>query len=236
MQYLSELLNDSKTIHGKRFALFIQFLIIVSIINFSCQTLPNLSDELKYSLRIIEVFSVIIFSIEYVLRVIFSEKRIKFIFSFFGLVDLIAVLPFYLSLGIDMRSVRAVRLFRLFRLFKLLKYNSAITNLKKAFADVKTELIIFTLATLFLLYFSSVGIYYFENSAQPEQFSSVFHSLWWSVATLTTVGYGDIYPITVGGKIFSSIIVFLGLGLVSVPTALIASSFSKAFEEKISGE
>ena len=179
----------------------------------------------------IELFSVIIFSLEYIFRVIFSGNRIKFIFSFFGLIDLIAILPFYLSIGIDLRSVRAFRLFRLFRLFKLLKYNNAISNLRKAFVDVKSELIIFSVATVFLLYFSAVGIYYFENNVQPEAFSSIFHSMWWSVATLTTVGYGDIYPITIGGKIFSSLVVFLGLGLVAVPTGLIASSFSKAFKD-----
>ena len=143
MRIVKELLFDSSTKHGRRFDLFIQFLIIVSIINFSIQTIPNLSKNQKWILNGIELFSVIIFSLEYIFRVIFSSNRIKFIFSFFGLIDLIAVLPFYLSIGIDLRSVRAFRLFRLFRLFKLLKYNNAISNLRKAFVDVKSELIIF---------------------------------------------------------------------------------------------
>ena len=82
-----------------------------------------------------------------------------------------------------------------------------------------------------LLYFSSIGIYYFENEAQPEVFTSMFDAMWWSVATLTTVGYGDVYPITNGGKIFASMIVFIGLGLVAIPTGLIASSLTKAFQE-----
>jgi voltage-gated potassium channel len=113
----------------------------------------------------------------------------------------------------------------------MLRYNKAIDNLKKAFIDVKNELIIFSVACVFLLYFSAVGIYFFENEAQPENFKSIFHSIWWSVATLTTVGYGDVYPITLGGKIFSSIVIFLGLGLIAVPTGLIASSFGKAFNK-----
>jgi voltage-gated potassium channel len=79
-----------------------------------------------------------------------------------------------------------------------------------------------------LIYFSSVGIYFFENEAQPEAFSSIFAAMWWSVATLTTVGYGDIYPITAGGKIFSTFIVFIGLGLVAIPTGIVASSLTKA--------
>jgi len=79
-----------------------------------------------------------------------------------------------------------------------------------------------------LLYFSAVGIYYFENEAQPDKFASVFHSLWWSVATLTTVGYGDVYPVTVGGKVFTFLVLLIGLGIVSVPAGLVASALSKA--------
>ena len=104
-------------------------------------------------------------------------------------------------------------------------------KLKESFKNVKNELILFSFATLLLLYFSSVGIYYFENAAQPEAFSSVFSAMWWSVATLTTVGYGDLYPITLGGRIFASIIVFIGLGLVAIPTGLIASSLTQALKK-----
>ena len=123
------------------------------------------------------------------------------------------------------------RLFRLFRIFKLLKYNSAIDRLLFAFREIKKELFIFLIATIFLLYVSSVGIYYFENEAQPEQFKSVFHSMWWAVATLTTVGYGDVYPITLGGKLFTTFIVFIGMGLVAVPTGLLASALAKTIGE-----
>ena len=90
----------------------------------------------------------------------------------------------------------------------------------------------FLFATLIVFYLSSVGIYYFENEAQPEAFASVFHSLWWSVATLTTVGYGDVYPITVGGKIFTFIILMVGLGIVGIPAGLIASSLSAVRREE----
>lgn len=147
-------------------------------------------------------------------------------------IDLLAILPFYISSGIDLRSIRIFRLFRLFRIFKILKYSKAIKRLKTTFLSIKEELVLFVIATSFLLYISSVGIYYFENEAQTEQFKSVFHCLWWSIITLTTVGYGDSYPITVGGKIFTSIIALIGIGVVAVPTGLVASALTKAIEEE----
>lgn len=206
----------------------IQVLILISILNFSVQTLPNLSVRLIEVLNIVELFSILIFSLEYLLRLFTSPKPFRFIFSFFGLIDLIAILPFYISMGIDLKSLRAVRLFRLLRLLKFLRYQDTLAKLKQSFDDVKRELFLFSFATLLLIYFSSVGIYFFENEAQPEAFSSIFAAMWWSVATLTTVGYGDIYPITAGGKIFSTFIVFIGLGLVAIPTGIVASSLTKA--------
>ena len=101
-----------------------------------------------------------------------------------------------------------------------------------AFIKIKNELVIFLVATFFLIYLASVGIYYFENTEQPEIFKSVFHSLWWAVTTLTTGGYGDVYPITAGGKIFTTFIVFIGLGLVAVPTGLLATAFSDTFKKE----
>lgn len=216
---------------GLYFNFFIQFLIIVSIVNFTILTLPNLSTKTQEIINGLEVFCVAVFTIEYLLRIYAAKSRVRFFFSFFGLVDLIAILPFYLALGMDLKSLRAIRLFRILRLFKFLRYGNTLEKMKKSFNIIKRELFLFTLATLLLLYFSSIGIYYFENEAQPEVFTSLFDAMWWSVATLTTVGYGDVYPITNGGKIFASAIVFIGLGLVAIPTGLIASSLTKAFQE-----
>ncbi|OUW77185.1 MAG: voltage-gated potassium channel [Flavobacteriaceae bacterium TMED212] len=222
---------DSETGLGLYFNFFIQFLIIVSVINFSILTLPNLSVKTQKILNSIEIFSVSIFTVEYLLRFYAAKSRVKFFFSFFGMIDLIAILPFYLALGLDLKSLRAIRLFRILRLFKFLRYGNTMDKIRKSFKSIKRELFLFSLATLLLLYFSSIGIYFFENQAQPEAFSSIFDAMWWSVATLTTVGYGDVYPITTGGKIFASVIVFIGLGLVAIPTGLIASSLTRAFQE-----
>ena len=222
--------NDTKS--GRRFDLITQALIILSLVSFSFETLPNLDDGTKELLNTFEIISVCLFSVEYLLRVFLNKNPFRYIFSFFGIIDLLAILPFYLASGIDLRSVRIFRLFRLFRVFKLLQYNDALDRVSDAFASVKKELAVFGVATIFMLYVAAVGIYYCENPAQPEQFKSVFHSLWWSVTTLTTVGYGDIYPITVGGKIFTTFVVFIGMGMVAIPTGLLASAFSKTFKEQ----
>ena len=96
----------------------------------------------------------------------------------------------------------------------------------------REELILFACATMLILYFAAIGIYYFEHEAQPEAFSSVFDGLWWAVATLTTVGYGDVFPVTAGGRFFTFIVLITGLGVVAVPTGLIASALSRAREEE----
>ena len=114
----------------------------------------------------------------------------------------------------------------------MLNYSKSIDRIQQAFNDIKSKLIIFFVATGFVLYLSAVGIYYFEHTVQPDQFKSVFHSLWWAVTTLSTVGCGDMYPITAGGKLFSTFIVFIGLGLVAVPSGLLATAFSKGFKKE----
>jgi voltage-gated potassium channel len=228
MKRIKKIIEDTDTKAGKWFDIFIQILIVISLISFSMETLPNLKPETQNVLWIINVVTIIIFTIEYVFRIIVSDKKLKFIFSFYGLIDLFAILPFYISFGIDLRSIRIFRMLRLFRMFKLVRYSSAIKRFAIAMKLIKQELVLFFAVTIMLLYMGGVGIYYFENSAQPEAFSSIFHSLWWSLITLTTVGYGDIYPITVGGKIFTFFILMIGLGIVAVPTGLFASAIAKA--------
>jgi voltage-gated potassium channel len=218
--------NDTKA--GRVFDLFIQLLIVCSIVTFSIETLPDLSKDTIRLLSIAEVIIVVIFTLEYILRIYFSDKKRNYILSFYGIVDLVAILPFYLSLGIDLRSLRILRMLRLFRLFKLTRYNSAIERFSRAFCIAKEEIVLFGVITIILLYLSAVGIYFFENEAQPEQFKSIFHSFWWAVATLTTVGYGDVYPITIGGRIFTFLILMIGLGIVAVPAGMLASALSKA--------
>lgn len=218
--------NDTKV--GRTFDLTMQGLIVLSLITFSIDTLPGLSEGTQWWLRLIEVATVVIFTAEYLTRLAVADRKIGFVTSFFGVVDLLAILPFYLSLGFDLRSVRAFRFLRLFRILKLVRYNAAARRFHRALLIAWEELVLFGMVALIILYLAAVGIYYFENEAQPEAFTSVFHSLWWAVATLTTVGYGDIYPVTVGGRIFTFLVLLIGLGVVSVPAGLIASALSQA--------
>lgn len=222
-------LNDNKL--SRYFAFFIQALILISVITFSMETIPNLKPETKSILMAIEIFSVIVFTIEYVLRIYVADKKIRFIFSFFGLIDLLAILPFYLSFGVDLRSLRALRFLRLFRVLKLVRYSKAMNHFIKAMGTAREQILLFIFITVILIYFAAVGIYYFENEVQPDKFSSIFDSLWWAIITLTTVGYGDVYPITVGGKVFTFIILMIGLGIVAVPTGIISSALTKSVDK-----
>ncbi|MCA9395365.1 MAG: ion transporter [Candidatus Omnitrophica bacterium] len=233
LTWIKNVVECTDTPAGRRFDLFIQFLIILSIVTFSIETLPNLGQPVKAVLRYIEVAVVLVFTMEYALRILVSGHKIRFIFSFFGLVDFLAILPFYLALGIDLRAIRALRLFRLVWLMKLARYGRAIERFRKAFEIAKEEVALYLMFTLILLFLSSVGIYYFEHDAQPDEFQSVFHAMWWAVATLSTVGYGDIYPVTAGGKVFTFFVLILGLGIVSVPSGLIASALMRVKSEEL---
>ena len=223
---LKNIIESQDTKSGYIFDISIQILIVLSLISFSLETLPSLSDRMRYFLNLFELFTVIIFTIEYLLRIIISGNKAKYIFSFYGLIDLLAIVPFYLSGTVDLRSLRVVRMLRILRLFKLFRFNESLNLLTEAFTIVKKEMMIFSFIAVIMLYISSVGIYFFENTAQPENFKSIFHCMWWAISTMTTVGYGDIVPVTVGGKLFTSLISFIGIGVVSIPTALLASSLT----------
>jgi len=225
---IKDILERNDTPAGRRFDIAIQSLIVLSLVTFSIETLPNLSAETRRILRLIEIGTVVVFTIEYLLRIAVADDRRKFIFSFYGLVDLLAILPFYVAQRIDLRSLRAFRLLRLFRTLKLLRYSRAVRRLHNALLLIREELALFLCVTLLLMFFASAGIYYFERGAQPEAFASVFHAMWWALVTMTTVGYGDVYPITVGGRVFTFFVLMLGLGVVATPCGMLASALSEA--------
>ena len=228
MPPLKKIIEDSDTRAGRAFDLSIQALIVLSLVAFSVGTLPSLPESIRTALDVFEVCCILVFTAEYLARIAVADKKLSYIFSFLGLIDLLAILPFYLMSGLDLRAVRAFRLLRLVRVLKLARYSAAARRFHKAFLLAREELILFVLVASIMLYLAAVGIYYFEHEAQPEAFQSVFHSLWWAVATLTTVGYGDVYPITAGGRIFTAFVLFVGLGIVAIPAGMVATALSRA--------
>ena len=226
-QDIETIVNGEHPRIGRGFDVVISILIVISIVALTMESLPGLPPWLRLALRIEEALVVAVFTMEYAMRLAASRPPLRYVFSFWGLIDLLAILPFYLGFAVDLRSARALRLLRIIRVLKLFRHAHAAERLARAFRSVQDELVVFAGTAVLLLYMSAVGIYYFEHEAQPEAFASIPHSLWWAVVTLTTVGYGDIYPITIGGRIFTFFVLLVGLGVVAVPTGLIASALTE---------
>ena len=226
-------------LHKNKFVIkFIYGLIVLNVIALILESYKELRNDYGNLFQIIELVSVFIFTIEYVLRIWVADlegkaenSRFKFILSPLGLIDLIAILPFYLPMifPIDLRIVRILRLFRLLRIFKLGRFSKSLKTINQVLKETRADLAITFFVAFILLVLSSTLMYYVENEAQPEKFASIGHSFWWAVATLTTVGYGDVYPITAMGKFLSAVIALVGIGFVALPAGI----FSSAFVEKL---
>ena len=214
---------------------FIYLLIIFNLISMVVESEPDLSIEVKNYLSNFEIFSIAIFSIEYIIRSIVAFKNKKsYNFSFFGIIDLISILPFFFGkiIGFDGRFVRVFRLFRISRILKLGKFSKSFELLGQGVSNVKKELYITFFIAFIMLFFSASGIYYLENPEQPEAFSSITESFWWAVSSLTGVGFEEIFPKTFGGKLFGTFISLIGIGVVAVPTGIVSASFVKILEEE----
>ncbi len=224
---------------GRIFNIFIMTLIFLNVLAVILETEAELAHPFAAFFLWFEYFSVAVFSIEYVLRLWSCVEepgyeqpvkgRLRFALRPLVLVDLIAVLPFYLPLllTLDLRFVRAIRLLRIVRILKAGRYSDAMKTLERVFRSKKEELFIAVGIVLLILVLASSIMYFLENEVQPQTFSSIPKALWWGVATLTTVGYGDIYPVTGLGKFFGAIIEILGVGLFALPAGIIAGGFSE---------
>lgn len=205
---------------------------VVAVILESFQSIYRPFEEYFF---VFELFSVLVFTLEYVLRLMTADLHYKGLkhpylrqfFSFYSLVDLFSILPFYLPmiLPFDLRFLRVLRVVRIFRVLKLNRYNRAMKLIGSVVKREKEALLMTVFIVILLLLLSSTMMYYVENEAQPDKFENILSSLWWAVATLTTVGYADIYPITFWGKVLSGAISILGIGLVALPTGIISSGF-----------
>ncbi|MEK9604622.1 MAG: ion transporter [Flavobacteriaceae bacterium] len=212
---------------------FIYLLIIVNVLAMILESHASIRNVYGPYFHIFEAFSIYIFSFEYLyrIRLAYQDKQMKgvfqYVFSTFGLIDLVSILPFFLNqfIKVDGRFLRILRLFRLTRIFKLGRDSSSLKLFIKALKGVKNELKFTLFLSTLAILFSASAIYYLENEAQPDKFSSITESIWWATVSLATVGYGDVYPITPGGKVFASFISLIGIGIVAIPTGIISASF-----------
>lgn len=240
----SILQGDSETKASKWVNGFLILLIILNAIAVIFETVEEVKLQYLALFNGFEAFSVLVFSVEYILRfwvITNSPKyktpilgRLKYLLSPLALVDLISILPFYLSafIPLDLRIIRIVRLIRLSRMFKLGRYFDSFKLLINVFKNKKEELTIAVLFMLIVLVIASTLMYFAENQAQPKVFNNILSSIWWGVVTLTTVGYGDVYPITPIGKFLASIIAVIGIGLIGLPTAIISSGLVEIVNSK----
>lgn len=224
---------------SRAFDIFILALITLNVLALIFGTVQTIGTRFAVYLRAFEVGSVAVFTIEYALRFWSCTVRAEYAHPITGrlraasrflmVVDLLAILPFFLPVifpGLDLRFVRAIRLLRVFRVLKLGRYSQAIQTIGRVFASKRGELGVVGFVLLLLLVVSSSLLYFIENPYQPDKFSSIPATMWWAVATLTTVGYGDIYPITGLGKLVASFIAILGIGMFAIPAGVLSAGFS----------
>jgi len=226
------------------FSFFIMMLIFLNVLAVILETEKRFHKVYSYYFYIFEIFSISVFTIEYILRLwsITADERyshpvrgrLRFALTPMALVDLAVILPFYLPLtfALDLRFIRALRFFRLFRLFKMGRYIESHQTLINVLKQKKEELIISVFLIVVLLIVTSSLIYFFEHDAQPEAFSSIPVSMLWGVSALATGGLGDIHPVTMAGKVFGAVISILGIGLLALPSGIIASGFVEEFQNK----
>ena len=212
-------------------------LIVISILLVILETFSGFPDYIRDVFFYMEAMAVAVFSIEYLMRiwtatylypdVSATQARLRYARTFMAVIDLLAIVPFYLPFifPMNLMALRLLRLLRLLRIIKMNRYTTALTSIKTVLAYKAPQLLSSMIAVLLMMVFASLFIYSVEHDAQPGVFENAFSGLWWALATITTVGYGDIVPITLLGKVFGAIIALLGIGLVAVPTGIISAGF-----------
>jgi len=211
-------------------------LIVANVIAIMLETVDWFREDNELYLWYFEIASVMIFTVEYAFRIWVSVEnpefsgavlgRLRFMGTPLAVIDLMAILPFYLPfIGLDLRFIRILRLLRIFRIIRVGRYSEAADILRIVVRKRKEELFATMILFFILLVLSSSIMYYAEHEAQPDVFSSIPETMWWGVITLTTIGYGDVYPITPLGKLIGGIIAILGIGMYALPTSILGAGF-----------
>ncbi|BBB25658.1 ion transporter [Amphritea japonica] len=229
---------------GRVIDIFLIALISLNVLFVILETLPSISADNHLWFHRFEVFSVLVFTLEYIARVWSAVEddernhhqpfwgRIRYMLTPMALIDLIVILPFYLSMVITGIDLRFMRVLRLLRVFKLTRYSSSMSLLLQVLHRESRSISAALFVLFMLIIVASSLIYFAEHKAQPDVFSSIPAAMWWSIVTMTTVGYGDVIPITAMGKIMASIISIMSLGIVALPAGLLASGFSEALRQR----
>ena len=225
-------IGNKEDIPSHAFDIFIAATIILNISVMVLQTYEQFRPLYPF-LNIVALITMIIFCVEYALRIwtadlLFPDvpKRkavLKFLFSYDGIVDLFTILPFFFLSGFV--AFRILRIIRIFHLFRINGQYDSFAVIFSVLKEKKNQILSSVLIVLILMLASSIGIYYAEHEAQPEVFKNAFSGIWWSVSTLLTVGYGDIYPITIAGRIMAIATAFFGVGAVAIPTGIMSAGF-----------
>ena len=218
----------NKFLNNKFCEIFLVLIIIINIVCLGFETDKTIYLQYKTLFNQIELVSVIIFSIEYILRLI-SLDKLKDALKPLMIIDLLAILPLK---GLDLRILRTFRLLRILRMFKLARYFDALQMIGKVISKKKYELISIFGVLLLLMFISSFLMFYAEADAQPNVFHNILDTFWWALVTFTTVGYGDVYPITPLGKVLSAIIVLIGIMLFALPTSILTAEFLNEYQNK----
>jgi voltage-gated potassium channel len=221
---------------------FIIGMVLLNMAAVILETEASLFNKYSYIFYAFDALSAIVFTVEYLTRIWCCTEnpqyaapitgRLRYAVRVMSLIDLLAVLPFYLQFLPALRMLRILRVARIFRLLKLARYSDASDTLVRVVSSKKEELLITLSLGVGLILISSTLVYYAEYDAQPDKFSSVLSSMWWSVVTLATVGYGDVYPVTALGRFFGALTSLFGIGLFALPTALIGSGFMEELQKK----
>jgi len=222
----------------------LMLLITLNVLSIVLESFAGLALAYKEFFIVFEATSVIIFTVEYMLRLWTSDLKypnkykmvslLTFVFSTMAIIDLLSILPFYIPLAtpIDFRILRVLRLTRILRILKIGRYSESLALIGRVLKRSRSDLLVTLFVTFLLLLLSSSLMYFVENPAQSDKFPNIVSSAWWTIITLTTVGYGDVYPITVLGKILGGFIALLGIGLVALPTGIISSGFMEEIRIK----
>lgn len=231
---LWEIIFESHTPAGKIFDIVLLVIIFFSVILVALESVPEISQKYGPTLKILEWVITIIFSIEYILRIFISRFPRKYIFSFYGIIDLLSVIPTYLSLFFTgaqgLIVIRAIRLLRVFRILKLTRYTNEGSIIIQALKASRVKISVFLFAIMMIIIVIGTLMYLIEGAASG--FTSIPAGIYWAVVTLTTVGYGDITPLTSFGKFISALVMIMGYAIIAVPTGIVTTELTQSYRKR----